>query len=124
MTTSEKRKPCPSAANTGSRANSQNQPAQYNRFIRAPQHDRRIGRGDDFAGDAWLDQRTGEIEYGAVGVDRNANRPSLAREIAAIVTIGAMTGVMFWQSVFGMADDLASGPMVPMSYSVAEVEHD
>jgi hypothetical protein len=37
------------------------------RFIRVPEHDRRIRRGDDFAGDAWLDLATGEVIYVAVG---------------------------------------------------------
>jgi hypothetical protein len=35
-------------------------------FTRAPEHDRRIGRGDDFAGDAWMDS-TGAITYTVVG---------------------------------------------------------
>ena len=43
----------------------------------------------------------------------------LAREIAALVTIGLMVGTMFWSAVFGMAADLASGPMAPVQ--VAEV---
>lgn len=94
------------------------------RFVRVPEQDRRIGRGDDFAGDAWLDRHTGQIVYGAVGVDRNANRPSLAREIAALVTIGLMVGTMLWSAVFGMAADLASGPITPIGYSVAEVNQD
>jgi len=41
------------------------------RYERKPEHDRRIARGDDFAGDAWLDTTTGEIVYGAAGYDRN-----------------------------------------------------
>lgn len=41
------------------------------RYERKPEHDRRIGRGDDFSGDAWIDSKTGEIVYGAVGRDRN-----------------------------------------------------
>ena len=41
--------------------------SEQERFIREPDHDRRIGRGDDFAGDAWRDLRTGEIKYVAVG---------------------------------------------------------
>lgn len=40
-------------------------------YIRKPEHDRRIERGDDFAGDAWLNTRTGNIEWGTVGCDRN-----------------------------------------------------
>lgn len=39
------------------------------RFVRAPEHDRRVRRGDDFAGDAWRDRDTGEIKYVAVGVE-------------------------------------------------------
>lgn len=35
---------------------------------RAPEHDRRIRRGDDFAGDAWRNTETGEIRWVAVGV--------------------------------------------------------
>ena len=41
------------------------------KYTRTPEHDRRIRRGDDFAGDAWLNNETGQIEYGAVGYDRN-----------------------------------------------------
>ena len=41
------------------------------RYERKPEHDRRIKRGDDFAGDAWLDTMTGKIVYGTVGYDRN-----------------------------------------------------
>jgi hypothetical protein len=41
------------------------------------------------------------------------------REIAAILAIGAMTGVMFWQSVFGMVDSFTSGPVVEIVGSMA-----
>lgn len=41
------------------------------RYIRQAQHDRRIARGDDWAGDAWLDTRTGQIVYMVVGHDPN-----------------------------------------------------
>lgn len=41
------------------------------RFVRAPDCDKRIWAGDDFAGWAWLDQETRQIVYGAVGHDRN-----------------------------------------------------
>jgi hypothetical protein len=41
------------------------------RYVREPDHDRRIRRGDDFAGDAWRDRATGDIHYVAVGVDPN-----------------------------------------------------
>lgn len=36
-------------------------------YERAPEHDKRIRRGDDFAGDAWRDIKTGEIRWVAVG---------------------------------------------------------
>ena len=42
------------------------------RFVRAPDCDKRVANGDNFAGDAWLDQETRQIVYGAVGHDRNA----------------------------------------------------
>lgn len=38
----------------------------------------------------------------------------LFREFIAILAVGAMVGVMFWQSVFGMAADLAAGPLEPV----------
>jgi hypothetical protein len=41
-------------------------------YIRRPEHDRRIDRGDDFAGDAWLDTTTGQLVYVVVGHDPNA----------------------------------------------------
>lgn len=59
----------------GSRSNVQGvllQERQQAAFERVPEEDRRIGRGDDFAGDAWRNTKTGEIEWGTVGVDRNA----------------------------------------------------
>lgn len=43
------------------------------RFARAPEHDRRMARGDDFAGDAWIDKKTFDVVYGAVGHDRNTS---------------------------------------------------
>lgn len=46
--------------------------AEPERYIREPDNDRRIGRGDDFAGDAWRDRQTGEIKYVAVGHNPNA----------------------------------------------------
>jgi len=36
-------------------------------YERAPEHDRRFSRGDDFAGDAWRNRRTGALRYVAVG---------------------------------------------------------
>lgn len=42
------------------------------RWARAPEHDRRVQHGDDFAGDAWRDVCTGEVAWGGVGQDRNA----------------------------------------------------
>lgn len=44
------------------------------RYARSPQHDKRIGNGDDFAGDAWWDRKRNELKYVAVG--RNPNMPS------------------------------------------------
>ena len=41
------------------------------RYIRWPSEDRRFARGDDWAGDAWLDMHTGKIVWSAVGWDRN-----------------------------------------------------
>lgn len=41
------------------------------RYERAPEHDRRIGRSDDWAGDAWRDRETGKIRYTVVGHDLN-----------------------------------------------------
>jgi hypothetical protein len=34
---------------------------------RAPEHDKRIERGDDFAGDAYRNAETGELRWVAVG---------------------------------------------------------
>jgi hypothetical protein len=34
---------------------------------REPKLDKRIARGDDFAGDAWINQQTGQVRYVAVG---------------------------------------------------------
>lgn len=44
---------------------------------------------------------------------------TLFREIVSILAIGAMTGVMFWQSVFGMVDSFTSGPVVEIVGSMA-----
>lgn len=41
------------------------------RYVRLPERDRRFKYGDDYAGDAWIDRRTGEIRWTAVGVDLN-----------------------------------------------------
>ena len=46
----------------------------------------------------------------------------LAREIAAILAVGAMVGVMFWQSVFGMTGQFGPGPEV--GYTLAGVGAD
>ena len=50
------------------------------RFVRAPDCDKRRSKGDDFAGDAWLDQATRQIVYGAVGHDRNATANASVKE--------------------------------------------
>lgn len=39
------------------------------RYKRTPEHDRRIACSDSFAGDAWLDTKSGEIVYAVVGYD-------------------------------------------------------
>lgn len=49
-----------------------------NRYIRQEQHDKRIARGDDFAGDAWLDKETDEVVYGVVGHDMNGKSAILS----------------------------------------------
>ena len=38
---------------------------------RVPEQDRRIGRGDDHAGDAWRSRATGLVRWVAVGHDPN-----------------------------------------------------
>jgi hypothetical protein len=48
------------------------------RYIRACEHDRRFARGDDFAGDAWLDTETGKIVWMVVGYDPNKRALSCA----------------------------------------------
>ena len=45
----------------------------HERYVREPAHDRRIRRGDDFAGDAWRDSATKEIRYVAVGHNPNTD---------------------------------------------------
>lgn len=57
---------CPTCEGTGSVGH---------RYVRRPWKDRRIGRGDDFAGDCWLDLETHQVRY--VAVDHN---PNLARD--------------------------------------------
>lgn len=42
-------------------------------FERAPEHDRRISRGDGFAGDAWRNCETGVLRHVSVGHDPNRN---------------------------------------------------
>lgn len=41
-------------------------------YTRAPEHDKRIARGDDFAGDAWRNRETATIRWVAVGHNPNA----------------------------------------------------
>jgi hypothetical protein len=43
-------------------------------FTRLPEHDRRVANGDDFAGDAWRNEATGEIVYSIVGGDMNRGK--------------------------------------------------
>ena len=42
------------------------------KYVRHPEGDRRIARGDDFAGDCWQNTETNELRYVAVGRDPNA----------------------------------------------------
>ena len=51
-------------------------------WVREPSEDKRIAQGDDFAGDAWRDPKTGELRWCAVGYDLNENiaRYDAARE--------------------------------------------
>lgn len=37
------------------------------RYVRAPEHDKRIRRGDDWAGDAWIHIDTGKLTWCVVG---------------------------------------------------------
>ena len=46
---------------------------------------------------------------------------SIVREISAILLAALIFSASVWTSVFGMAADLASWPMVPMSFNMAEV---
>jgi hypothetical protein len=45
---------------------------------------------------------------------------TLVREIVGMALTAAIFTASVWASVFGAADDLASGPVIPMSYSMAE----
>ena len=49
---------------------------------------------------------------------------TVIREVIAIAVVGALLAVLFVDSVVGMSDDLTGGPMVPMSFNMAEVDHD
>lgn len=58
------------------------------RYLRKPEADRRISRGDDFAGDAWLDTQTGETVYTVVGFDRNEQPTMIVESGQAVSTAG------------------------------------
>lgn len=58
------------------------------RYVRKPEADRRISRGDDFAGDAWLDMHTGETVYTVVGFDRNQQPTMVVQDGRAVSTAG------------------------------------
>jgi hypothetical protein len=46
------------------------------KYKRAAEHDMRISNGDDFAGDAWQDTKTGRITYTDIGEQpANIERP-------------------------------------------------
>lgn len=61
-------------------------------WVRAPQHDRRISRGDDFAGDAWMDRQTGTIKHVAVGHHPSGENPALESQAKASEDNGSTTG--------------------------------
>jgi hypothetical protein len=44
------------------------------KFLRTPEHDRRVWRGDSFNGNAWTEVETGEKRMFCVGRDPNAVR--------------------------------------------------
>lgn len=52
------------------------------RYERQPEHDRRVARGDDFTGDAWLDTESGETVYGVAGYDMNRMQADTEEEAA------------------------------------------
>lgn len=41
------------------------------RYIRQPDHDKRIERDDDYSGDAYIDAITNKLVWAVVGVDPN-----------------------------------------------------
>jgi hypothetical protein len=43
-------------------------------FLRTPEHDRRVWRGDSFNGNAWINTTTGDRVLFCVGRDPNAGR--------------------------------------------------
>lgn len=43
-------------------------------YIRAPEHDRRIGRGDDYAADGWRHTDTGQVIRVVVGYNPNTTK--------------------------------------------------
>lgn len=47
-------------------------------YTRAPEHDRRLAHGDDFAADGWRDEATGQVIHVVVGHDPNTARPPVA----------------------------------------------
>jgi hypothetical protein len=57
------------------------------RYVRKPEADKRVSRGDDFAGDAWIDATTGETVYTVVGFDRN-QRPTMIVQDGRAVPAG------------------------------------
>lgn len=44
-------------------------------YVRDTSQDKRIARGDDFAGDGWKDQKTGEVIHTVVGINPNKKCP-------------------------------------------------
>ena len=44
---------------------------------------------------------------------------SIVREIAAVLTVGAMMATMFWTSVFGMTGQFGPGPEITVNERLA-----
>lgn len=58
-------------------------PPDRPRYIRSPEHDLRIARGDDYAGDAWYDGDLCRTVHVAVGRNPNSGRLPAPRAVLA-----------------------------------------
>lgn len=50
------------------------------KWVRRPEHDKRIAWDDDYAGDCWHHPETGLLRWVAVGVDLNEREPLTVRQ--------------------------------------------